>query len=76
MATTAILPQDCIADDARAVERWITVETAALAVELFCSTYGMDWDAAWNQAAAQLPDLLIYANLWDASAAPPIVFAL
>jgi len=73
---TTIVPQECIADDARAVERWISDETESLAGEIFATTYGLDWAGAWRQAIELLPDLLIYANLWDASAAPLVVFAL
>jgi hypothetical protein len=76
MSTTLILAQDCIVRDAASVERWITAETNALASELFCTTFGLDRDGAWDRAIELLPDLLAYAAAWDADAAPPVVFAL
>jgi len=69
MSTTAILPQD-------GVEAFITRETEMLATALFCETYGLDRDGAWRMAIELLPELLTYASDWDASAAPPVVFAL
>ena len=74
MATTASLPQDGV--EASSVERWITTETLALASELFCSTYGLDRDGAWNQAIELLPELLTWAAEWDRDAASLVVFAL
>ncbi len=78
MSTTLILPQDApaCADDAASVKAFIVRETEQLAAHLFATTYKMDWRAAWNQAIELLPDLLSWAAAWDASAAPPIVFAL
>jgi hypothetical protein len=75
MATHHILPPSgaCSAPD---IERWIAHETEALAVELFVWTYGLGWEAAWNQAIGLLAETLAYAAEWDAAAGPPITLAL
>jgi len=64
MATTDILPQEC-------VEAFITRETEQLAAHLFATTFGLDWTGAWNRAIAELPDFLS-----NASAPPPIMQTL
>lgn len=47
--------QDCTTD----------TELEDLAFEVFCSTYGADWETAYTLAAALLPELIDYGFQWD-----------
>lgn len=40
-------------------------ELADLALELFSTTYGMDWQQAFEAARAMLSELIVYAYAWE-----------
>lgn len=40
-------------------------EVSALALELFATTYGMDWEGAITEAVNTLVELATYAEAWD-----------
>jgi len=55
-------------DRSALIERATLIERAALSLELFATTFGLDWDGADALAIEQLPDLLAYAASWDCAA--------
>jgi hypothetical protein len=46
----------------------LTDEIEALALEVFSTTYGCEWQRAIDTAIADLPDLIAYADTWNGDA--------
>jgi hypothetical protein len=49
--------------------RLASIELEALSLEIFATTYGVDWNQADELAEEHLPELLTYAQAWDCAAA-------
>lgn len=43
----------------------LATEIEDLAFEVFCTTYGADWQQSIETALAELPALIDYADDWD-----------
>ena len=56
-----IVPPSTLADT-------ITAEVEALSLEIFCTTYGYDWQQAITEALVTVTDLATFASDWDDAA--------